>query len=155
MSRAVLLAFLVLASPALADLLPGRGVGPCRLGQDPDSLESAWGPPRRQTAESKDERGIPDIYYEYPEKGVWLLVRNYRVIKIGIEGGRWESSDGTRLWMPVREVLWLYGQGNVRRPEDEASAAVRYFIDYPHRGISFLVRKQSEKVEAIHLYPAR
>lgn len=156
----VLVLILGLSTALAADqrIVPGQRVGPCVLGGDPDVLVPEWGPPRKRVVESKEPpRTMPDVYYEYPERGLWLLVRDYRIARIGIEGENWKTPGGLRVGVPVKLVYPVFGKGKVRNVEesDPKLKGYRYYLEYPSHGLTLLVQTKTQIVMAIHVYPAK
>lgn len=150
---------LTIALPALAVgndslILPGQRAGPVWLGKSATTVAQVWGPARRRLAQERvPDGGEPDYYYEYPEHGLWMLVRQGRILKIGLEAGPWRTREGLRLQVKAAEVRRAYGPGSIRRISGEDKGEPRYFLEYRSRGITFLVRQTDQVVEAIHVYP--
>lgn len=153
-----LLAGVAMAQDPEDRVLPGVGAGRIRLGASPAGLTALWGAPRRRLAEARNQDpSAPLYYYEYPEHGVWLIVQNDRIRKIGLENGKWRTREGICLWSTVDQVRRAYGKGRSQWPDGfdpkKPELIPRYFLKYETRGIDFLIQKKSRLVEALHVYP--
>ncbi|MCA9792849.1 MAG: hypothetical protein KC910_13675 [Candidatus Eremiobacteraeota bacterium] len=150
--RLLLLGLLFWSNPAWAGrnptFEPGQAAGPARLGESPQAVVNSWGQPRRRVAPAAKGE-IPAVYFEYPEQGLWLLVRAGKIVRIGLESGSWQGPQGLRLWQSESEAVRVLGAVRPRQAGDDKS---HYFLDYPDKGISLLILAGSRQIAAIHLY---
>lgn len=166
---APLLLLLLLASSmaiagAMVRVTPGRGIGPMVLGAKASAVAQAWGAPRQRPA----KQGADYRWHEYPERSAWMLVCRGVVVKVGAESNEYATAEGFTVGTTSRAIAQRWGQGSRRRaipwnekpdarPDDKESEPhippERFFLDYPSRGISFLVDTTLDRVMAMHVYP--
>ncbi len=145
-------------------IIPGVRIGPMVLNAPASRVTKEWGAPRQRPARQGNEYR----WWEYPEYSAWMLVYKGRIVKIGVESRGYVTPEGFGVGSKARYITLDYGPGKRRRAipwnerKDARSVDVRfephkpperYFIDYPQRGISFLVDTALDIVVAVHVYP--
>lgn len=165
MARSLLILMLALTVGAMAatqqKIVPGRSAGPMVLGAEADRVAEKWGAARERPA----KQGPDYRWHEYPERGAWMLTYRGRVVKIGVEGPAYATAEGFQVGSSSRSITAKWGPGSRRRAvpwtegdiveEDKAEPSIpteRFFLDYPSRGISFLVDTTLDRVMAVHVY---
>ncbi len=144
-------------------ILAGGRAGPVLLQAAASTVTEYWGAARQTRA----RQGKTFRWWEYPERGVWLLVEQGRVVRIGIESEAFLTPEGFGVGKRASPVEVAYGPGERRRAtpwtEQEYARPVdvqfephqppeRFFLDYRERGICFLVDTAMDRIMAIHLF---
>ncbi|MBI3929307.1 MAG: hypothetical protein HY319_27420 [Armatimonadetes bacterium] len=145
-------------------IFPGRRIGPMALRSPASAVTTRWGAARQRPA----KQGNDYRWWEYPEREAWMLVYRGRVIRAGVEGGEYITPEGFGVGTKARHIVQDYGGGSKRRavPWHEKKdqerrddlefephrPPERYFLDYPNRGVSFLVDTALDRVLAIHIF---
>lgn len=159
----ILLATAVAMAGAVVRVSPGRGIGPMVLGAKAATVAQAWGAPRQRPA----KQGEDYRWHEFPERSAWMLVYRGIVVKAGVESTEYATVEGFTVGTPTRLILAKWGQGSRRRatPWNENAderqddkdyephvPPERFFLDYPAKGVSFLIDTTLDRVMALHVY---
>jgi hypothetical protein len=91
---------------------PGHGIGPAALGMTGDRLLESLG-----KADFEKENDDGTILYEWglltqgdlPDAMLWTLVDGGAVVKVGTDGGTYQTSSGLRVGNSAQEFVKQYG----------------------------------------------